>query len=55
MSRCVVGVVCLVVFVDMASRAGIRRVVVIAVDVAGIAIVGNSRVRSIQRIKTVVV
>ena len=50
---CVVGIGRLVVIRRMASRAGVRRVVVVAV-VTGSAVVGNHRVRSVQRVIGVV-
>ena len=49
----VVGIGRLVVIGRMASRAGVRRVVVVAV-VTGSAVVGNHRVRSVQRVIVVV-
>ena len=45
----------LVVIRQMATLAGVRRVVVVAVDMAGIAIIGDRRMGAGQRIKTVVI
>ena len=51
----VIRIAALVVIRQMATLAGIRRVVVVAVNMAGIAIIGDRRVRTSQWVKTIVV
>ena len=53
--RHVVRVGALVVIVRVTARAGVGRIVVVAVDVTGITVAGNGDVRARERIKIVVV
>jgi len=52
-SRCMVGIVCLVVVCLVATHTGIRRVIIITI-MASRAIVGYGRVRAVERIVIVV-
>ena len=53
--RDVIRIAALVVIRQMATLAGIRRIVVVAVDMAGVAIICDRRVCAGQGVKTIVV